>query len=125
MESEAILSIIDKCEVGIWDIFNGDVLTDEMNRTTDIVKKLKSLGLYSSATIYVELNAEIIKRARELQTYNIKAFDSLHLASAEYGKADVFLTTDKKLIKSAKRANAKVKVENPVIWLMEVLNNDW
>jgi len=67
---------------------------------------------------------ENISRAKELHTANLKPFDALHIASAEYGKADVFLTTDKRLINAAKRVSIKVKVSNPAIWLMEVLYNE-
>jgi predicted nucleic acid-binding protein len=80
--------------------------------------------LYSSASVYVEINDEIISRAKELQSINIKSFDALHLASAEYGGADILLTADKKFLNRALQSNAKIKVVNPAIWLTEVLYND-
>jgi len=43
------------------------------------------------------------------------------LASAEYGKADIFLTTDKKLIKQAKKVNLSLDVSSPLVWLLEVV----
>jgi uncharacterized protein with PIN domain len=47
----------------------------------------------------------------------------LHIASAEKAKANVMLTTDDKLINKAKKIkDIQIRVENPVIWLMEVLN---
>jgi hypothetical protein len=50
------------------------------------------------------------------------AFDALHLACAESGRADVFLTTDDRLLrKSAGYAKQLyVRVENPLVWLREV-----
>jgi len=55
-------------------------------------------------------------------TYKIIA---LHLACAENVFAEVFLTTDDKFLNNAKRNRNKlsVRVENPVIWLMEVMHN--
>jgi len=48
------------------------------------------------------------------------------LACAEYGRTDVFLTTDDKIkrigIRQAK--NLKVRIENPLSWLSEVMNNE-
>ena len=38
--------------------------------------------------------------------------------------ADVFLTTDKNLLKVAKRLKLNVKALNPVNWFMEVLDNE-
>ena len=124
LECEAILTIINKCESGIWDIFASDVLDDEIDRMTNLIKKQKVLELYSSTSIYVEINDEIISKAKEFHKINIKPFDALHLASAEYGGADILLTTDKKFLNRAVKLNAKTKVFNPAIWLTEVLFND-
>jgi predicted nucleic acid-binding protein len=51
-----------------------------------------------------------------------KSFDALHLACAESVFAEVLLTTDDKFLKKAKKNKSvlKVRVENPVTWLMEV-----
>lgn len=125
LESEAILTIIDKCDDNEWEIFESDVLCDEIYRIKNIIKKEKVLSLYYSATINIELTKDIVNRASEISAYGIKTFDSLHLASAEYGNADIFLTTDKQLISAVKKSDVKVKVSNPAIWLMEVLYNDW
>lgn len=124
MESEAVLTIIDRCEQGVWRFCNSDVLYDEIERTEDIFKMEKVLSLCNSATEYIELNEEIIIRAKELSVEHIKTFDALHVASAEYIKADVFLTTDKKLINTCKRIKTKIRVENPAKWLMEVLYDE-
>ena len=55
-----------------------------------------------------------------------KPFDALHLACAESGNADVFLTTDDRLIKRSKRfiSELRVRVENPLSWLLEVIENE-
>ena len=125
LEFEALVIIIGKCENGDWDILASDVLDDEIDRTTNPIKKQKIKLLYSSTTTKVEINDEIISRAKELQSsYGIRSFDALHLASAEYGKADVLLSTDRKFVSKALGSNSKVRVENPAIWLMEVLFYD-
>ena len=124
-EREAILFIISNCETGVWDIFQSDVLDDEIDRITNPFKKQKVSKLYSSASISIEVNDNIINRAKEIQaTFNIKSFDALHLACAEYGGADIFLTTDKKFLNRAQQPDIKIKVANPVTWLTEVLFND-
>ncbi|TEB04074.1 hypothetical protein Psch_04203 [Pelotomaculum schinkii] len=52
-----------------------------------------------------------------------KPFYALHLASAESVVAEVLLTTDDKFLSKAKRNKNKlrVRVENPVIWFLEVI----
>jgi predicted nucleic acid-binding protein len=53
---------------------------------------------------------------------NFKYHDALHLAFAEAGKVDIFLTTDKRLLNKAQNYQnmLKIKVNNPVIWLMNI-----
>ena len=64
---------------------------------------------------------EIKRRAIELRQYNIKDMDSLHLAFAESKAVDYFITTDRLLINASKRAKLKIKVINPVEFIMEVI----
>ena len=91
----------------------------------DLVKKEKVLTLYRYTTVVIEINDVIIRRAKDLmQTVNIQPFDALHLASAEAGSADVFLTTDRKLLNASKGAETSVRVANPAVWIMEVMYND-
>jgi len=49
-----------------FDIFKSDAFEDEINRITNPIKKQKVFKLYSSATIYIEINDVIISRAGEL-----------------------------------------------------------
>ena len=64
-----------------------------------------------------------LERARELQKAGFVGFDAVHLACAESGKADVFLTTGDRLLKLAKRQtrSLNVRVENPLDWLKEMI----
>jgi predicted nucleic acid-binding protein len=50
-----------------------------------------------------------------------------HLACAEHCDADVFLTTDDKLLRLAleNSRQLKIKVYNPLIWLKEVIENEY
>ena len=57
------------------------------------MEKLKVTELYSIAREKIEINDAIIE----------KAFNSLHLASANWSNADIFLTTDKDLLRKAER----------------------
>ena len=120
MECEAILSIIDNCGAGDWSYFSSDVLLDEILETADQGRREKVLLLYHSASEHISFTEAIFSRAKELERFNIKSFDALHVASAEAAGADVFLTTDRRLINAAKRAGTNTPVRNPLIWLAEV-----
>jgi len=64
-------------------------------------------------------------RAKELESLGFMALDALHLACAEAGDADVLLTTDDKMVSTAKKHRdvLHVRVENPILWLTEVMRN--
>ena len=124
-ECDAVLTIIKNCDDGMFDILKSDILDEEVGRIPDLVKRFKVLMLYSSATNHIEINEEIINRAKHFQQYShIKPFDALHLATAEYANVDAFLTTDKKLLSLAWKSDVSIKVLNPTVWLMEVMFND-
>ncbi|MHC5615704.1 MAG: hypothetical protein ACYTXA_33200 [Nostoc sp.] len=57
---------------------------------------------------------------------SFKFHDALHLAFAEAGEADIFLTTDDRLFRKAKQFQniLKIEVENPTIWLMNILQTE-
>ncbi len=124
LEAESIISIIARCETGDWEFCGSDVLFDEIDNAANLVKKQKVLLLYNVAAYHIDLTAEIVARAKEIEGFGIKPYDSLHLASAEAGGVDVFLTTDRKLINAAKRSGIKIPVMNPLIWLTETLYDE-
>lgn len=68
---------------------------------------------------------QIIQRAEYIVSKSsIKTFDGLHLASTEAG-ADILLTTDMKFLKAANKLDIKVKIINPIDFLMEVMENEY
>ena len=123
LEAEAILSILSRCEQGIWTLLGSSVTEYELSNTTDEERLEKVKSLCVSAKGRITLTEQAEKRAAYFQSYGLKTLDSLHLAAAEMAHADVFLTTDDRLLRSAKRLDVHVKTANPVSWLMEVQND--
>ena len=124
IESDAVLAILSKCISGDWHLLSSEVLDIEIENTRDEWKKNKVYELYKLAEGKIMLNDKIIKRAYEIQSSGIKSFDSLHVASAEYSKADIFLTTDKNLLRAAGRLKLDIIIANPLNWFMEVDENE-
>lgn len=124
IESDAVLAILSRCTSGEWQLLSSEVLDIEIKQIPDIWKKHKVNELYKLAKGNIRLNEKTIKRAFEFQKYGLKAFDSLHVALAEHSKADVFLTTDKELLRMAKRLKLDIKMANPLNWFMEVDDNE-
>ena len=113
-----------KCVSEEWHLLSSEVLDIEIENTRDEWKKNKVYELYNLAKEKIMLNDKIIKRAYEIQSSGIKSFDSLHVASAEYSKVDVFLTTDKNLLRAARRLKLDIIIANPLNWFMEVDENE-
>ena len=123
LEAEAILGILSRIENGEWKWVGSEVLMDEIEQTPDAQRLSRVKLLSDFVQDVVEVNEKEIKRAKELQKEGFQVFDALHIACAESAKADVFLSTDDRLLKQAKRVSKrlKVRVENPLAWVEEMI----
>jgi hypothetical protein len=68
------------------------------------------LGVYPGRVHAIEAHRDVLDRARQFQSLGYGAFDSLHLASTETGRADVLQTTNDKFIKRAARGDGNPQV---------------
>lgn len=100
-ETKAIFSVINQSKINGDIILSSDVLLFEIG-------KIKNPG----------------KRADVFSSFNKSVSEKVQISSAEFGNADIFLTTDDKLIKACQNLSLNVKVFNPVSYLAEVLKND-
>lgn len=125
MESEAVLLIIQHCHTHEWEWIGSEVLNFEIQRMPDIERKRRVELLVSHIQQVVALGNLEKERGKTLQKFGFDTLDALHIASAERGKADIFLTTDDKVLRKGVKYSQelKVRVINPVLWLMEV--NQW
>ena len=123
LEAEAVLAVLSRIEKGEWDWIGSEVLMDEIEQTPDTQKLSRARLLSGFIKKVVEVDEPEVERAKELQKAGFKEFDSLHIACAESAEADVFLSTDDRLLKLAKRVSKKlrVRVENPLAWVEEMI----
>jgi predicted nucleic acid-binding protein len=124
LEAEAVLSIISHCEEGKWTLVSSGAIDFELSKLPDIDRFEQIQTLYAVASDRIKMTEMVEKRAAFFQQNGIKPFDSLHLALAEADKVGVFLTTDDRLLRAARKLNLKIIIDNPVSWLMEVINNE-
>lgn len=120
-EREAVLLVMQLAYDRMHKIIGSDVLEREMSMITDSEKRDSVKSLYESLVVEkVALTSSIVQKADEIMKLSsIKAFDSLHLASA-LTAADILLTTDTKFLKAANRLNfSNMKVMNPLEFIME------
>ena len=123
LEAEAILSIISHCEKGEWTLISSGVIDYELSRMPDTDRFEQVQTLYASARERIKLDEKTEQRAGVFQGSGLKPFDSLHLAIAETYNVDIFLSTDDRLLRTAGKLDIKIKIANPVAWLMEVMSD--
>lgn len=121
-EADAVEAILQLVRNGLATWVSSPVLSLEVSRNPDSDRRHEVEALLSFATESVVATESEADRARQIQEFGFSAFDALHLACAERGTAEVFLTTDDLLLNRARRnaGRLRVRVENPVSWYQEV-----
>lgn len=126
LETEAILAILQQCEVNSWTLIKSAALDAEIAQISDIGKQRKIQVALSISRFRVLSSSSLQNRTFELAKAGFSFYDAAHIASSEEANADVFLSTDDRLVKRAKRQtnSISVTVENPLIWLTEITNSE-
>jgi predicted nucleic acid-binding protein len=121
-ESDAIEHILRMVRAGLATWVSSAVLNVEVSRNPDPDRRHDAEEVLSFANEVVVPQSAEAARAKRIEEVGFSPFDALHLASAELGGADVFLTTDDDLLRRARRSVGllRVRVENPVLWYEEV-----
>lgn len=123
LEAEAVLAIIRRVEESSWQWISSDAVAYEISNAPNEERRERLWSLESRATDNIELTDAIMQHAEAIQILGFTSYDALHLAFASSVNVDVFLSTDDKLLKRAKRypEEIKITVANPLRWLQEVM----
>lgn len=121
LEAEAVLTILNRAHRERWILLSSEVVDFEIAEIPDDDRRQRVSLLSSASRSSVRVDETTTKRATELCMLGFQSVDALHLACAEKGGADILLTTDDRLVQKASqnKAGLKVKVVNPVRWLIE------
>lgn len=121
LESETIIFILQNFNLPQWEWVSSEILQLEIEHIPVVEMREHLLLLASRAHHVVRLQQKEAKRAQQLKRMGLNAFDALHIACAESGNADIFLTSDQKLLEQATQIDKiNLSVVNP-LWLLEVL----
>lgn len=125
-EAEAVLSVMTRVENGELLSVSSTVVQTEINNNSNQELKLRLQELASAASEFITVEDKQLLRSYELQKIGFHPFDALHIACAETAGADLFLTTDDRLLRLARRTRDQlmVRVANPASWLMELITNN-
>jgi len=105
-EAEAVEAILGLVREGKATWVSSTVVEIEINRNPDADRRHEVAALLAFAEEVVVPRSRSAERAAFLQKLGFDPFDALHLACAEQGQADVFLTTDDDLIRRAGRCRS-------------------
>jgi predicted nucleic acid-binding protein len=122
LEAAAMLIVLARIGTGDWQWIASEVLSYEVEQAPDSARRFQIQSLLQDASQVVLVEQAEIDRGEQLESLGFHDYDALHLACAESGAADVFLTTDDRLLRRASRYSAEigVRVANPLDWLSEV-----
>jgi len=123
LETEAIILLLSRLERKEWTWLGSQAVEIEIAKMPDADQQTRLRPVIRFVSLTIGIGEKELIRANELQKLGFVGFDAVHLACAESGKADVFLSTDDRLLKLAKRQAKKlhVKVENSFDWMKEMI----
>lgn len=121
LEAEVILILLDWVRAGRHQLVSSEVVTAELSRNPNEVKRIDALMLakVASSTQFLE-PADFHRQANLIQS-GFDGFDALHVAAAEAAHCQSLLTTDDRFIRIANTPKMilDVKVQNPLEWFGE------
>lgn len=119
LEANAVIIILERCEKGELILISSDIIREEILRIPDIEKREAVLELQNIYKEWIPIDKNVIELAKQIEQSGVKPYDALHIASAEIGGADVFLTTDDKLLRKNLQLNLKTRILNPLNFIIK------
>jgi hypothetical protein len=111
LESEAVLTILAR-EPDSVQFVRSTALVLENNLNPIRERALKVGHWLTGAPLWQPKNLqELQRRVSEFVGLGLKSFDALHLASAEEASAELFVSTDDRLLTIAKRNQGKLRTK--------------
>ncbi len=122
LEAEAVVLILARFQAGEWEWVSSEAVDFEVEQIPDAARRANVQLLLGHARRTVPVTQAETERMQQLVALGFRSMDALHIACAEAAAADVFLSTDDRLLRRAARgaAQLQVRAENPLTWLREV-----
>ena len=121
LETQAKLGIQENILSGKYLLVWFYILQYENDQNSYINHKHEIRKWKNQASHLVSASAEIIERAKTYQITDLHPKDALHCSCAVSVKADYLITTDKQLIKTARKIN-ELNVVIPLTFILEETN---
>ena len=110
LEAEAVLIILGQCEAGRWEWIASEVVDAEVGRISNPGGRRRVQLLISHANRSIAIGEQERERAQQLESWGVAAYDALHLACAEAGGVEYFITCDDNIIKKARTDKTMIRM---------------
>lgn len=123
LETENIFVLFDLISINKISLITSDILNFELNRT-DILKQIRIKPFLDLSIKHINQTEFLKKLASKIKNQcQINPRDSIHVASAIFGKAEFFLTCDNGILKksSCLNKNFNLNVINPIQFIGQIL----
>lgn len=104
LETEAKLVLQQKVREGVCELVWSSILDYENSKNPFEERSLAIRQWRELAAVYVRADEAVVECASALVGIGITEWDALHVASAIAAKADLFVTTDDRLLKGLRRS---------------------
>lgn len=111
LETQAFLMILKQLETNAIDLICSIANLYEADRIADIERKEKIKTYLGLAKLQMNLNENVPQRSIELNEMGFMGMDAVHLASAETGNVDYFISCDDRLLKTADKNKDRLLVK--------------
>lgn len=114
LETGAFIYLLDQIEKGKHTLVNSDILVYENERNPDNPRKERISIYFELAREFIRLDKSDFERAKVLRAMGFSDMDALHIAAAEKGETDFFITCDDSILNLYNRNSqiTKVKIMN-------------
>lgn len=120
LETSVFIYILEMIEQGVYTLVTSEALIYENSRNPYENRKAQIESYFDLAKEIIKINDIDIERAKFLTKLGFSGIDALHIALAEKGKVDYFITCDMGIVKLYKKHQGKIKVR--VLSLIEFIN---
>lgn len=116
-ETVAVFEILQRIHAGRDELVWSDVLDLENSHHPLADRRAEIQSWRARAAVRVHIDAIVASRARALESRGLAPLDAAHLACAEAGGSEVFLTCDDRLLQRSRRGTLALLALNPVQYL--------
>jgi predicted nucleic acid-binding protein len=126
LETEGFLAILEKAMSGTVYVVGSSVLFYENSKNPLADRRERINGYFQIILNPVNLNNGIVEKAQIFAGKGFDPIDSLHLACAEFGKSEYFITCDDNILKKRKRLEGVAKMElcSPIEFIVREVFED-